>query len=646
MAKKLICLLLCLLMVLAVLTSCSNEGDAIDNTIDDASRYTTTLNFWLITESAEIAKVSELMYGGFNAEVDYAHFDELTEDDQTKHAAEKAVYDTLSATEKEAVAQLGAINKAINKITKDNLKTQIKFRYLLEQDYYTALEKAFADREAAKKAGTLQKPEVSADETVLNEYGIPELKYPTTPDYQVDILYLDGADRYREYANKELVTALDNMLEDSAMQLSYFVNNTLLDSVKYYGVTYAVPNNHTIGEYVYLAVDTALASSYNYLPEAFSSSLYSQATYDFLNLVYESGNEDVYPLYCDDGVELEKLHYWNFALNGDSFTLDPDTFSLFGGFYGDTTAQGDRITMGNLLDNDVYRSNLEKKVYYETTENFLAPDAEAKAAMRVVKGGWEMRAELEAEGYSVLTIEVPRATDEDVYGSMFAIGANTSDSSRAMEIVTYMNTDARIRNLLQYGVEGTNYTLETDAETGKVWAKETSANVYKMDINKTGNLFIAHPNSAEAIKEWEFGKEQNRYVNAYPTVGLFFNMENRALDKATIETLNLVSAQYKAKVLDQLNSKEALEAFKAELSAFNRKNTSEMAAYLLSKVGYDLTYTLDGNVHAITQKSLTAALTLMVDETIPEDPKEGEITVMAPGALYRDWRETSGVLDN
>lgn len=646
MAKKLLCLVLSLLMVLAVLTSCSNSDDAIEDTVGEASRYTTTLNFWLITESRAIAKVSELMYDGFNGHVDYEHYSELSEADQEKYAPDKALYDTLSSEEKTAVAQLSAINKAINKITKDQFKTQIKFRYLLESEYYIKLEKAFADREKAKKDGTLQKAEISSEETVLNEYGIPELKYPTTPTYQVDIMYLGDAVKYRAYADAKLLEPLDSMLENSALQLSYFVNNVLMKSAKYYGLTYGIPNDHTMGEYVYLAVDTALASAYNYLPADFDASLYSETTYKFLNLVYNRAEEGLYPLYYEDDIDLEKLHYWSFDLSSDTPVLKNDQFSLFGGFYQDNNLQGDQIGFANLLTNQIYINNLKKQVYYKNTEGFATTDASAKTAMRVVKGGWEMKAELEAQGYTVLTVEAPRLTDEDVFDSMFAVGANSSDATRAMEIITYINTNTEFRNLLQYGIEGTNYTLKTTEDGEGAYAEETVDNVYKMDIRKTGNIFLAHPDSEENVAAWEFGKEQNLYVTAYPTVGLFFDMEDRELDKNSVNIVNAVSARLKSDVLDKMTTVDEVTDLAAEAIKYN-KSTMEMASFLINLLGGHVTCEVGGVTTVITASMLADALTSVSSTDIPEeDPKEGEVFLMGPAALYREWRENSGVLDN
>ena len=108
-----------------------------------------------------------------------------------------------------------------------------------------------------------------------------------------------------------------------------------------------------------------------------------------------------------------------------------------------------------------------------------------------------------------------------------------------MEIITYLNTNAELRNILQYGIEGKNYELVTATdekhepmldETGKplVYAQALPDNTYVMDITKTGNMFIAYPNAKESnvaegkygVMHWAIGKQQNLDAATYPTVGL------------------------------------------------------------------------------------------------------------------------------
>ena len=122
MVKKIICLALGLLMVASVLTSCGKKGDIVDDINDKASRLTTTLNLWVITESATVAKVSDLAIAGLDPEKDPS---KLTDEEKAQLAA-------LSDGEKQALTQVLRISEKINKITKANFKTKLNIKYFTE----------------------------------------------------------------------------------------------------------------------------------------------------------------------------------------------------------------------------------------------------------------------------------------------------------------------------------------------------------------------------------------------------------------------------------------------------------------------------------------------------------------------------------
>ena len=56
-----------------------------------------------------------------------------------------------------------------------------------------------------------------------------------------------------------------------------------------------------------------------------------------------------------------------------------------------------------------------------------------------------------------------------------------------MKIIYSINTDTYLRNLLQYGVMGTNYTVEN----GDIVRIAEGENVYHMDLLHTGDIFKA-----------------------------------------------------------------------------------------------------------------------------------------------------------
>ena len=608
MMKRLIALALAALMLAVLLTSCSGNKDAISETVDEASRFTASLNFWIIAED------------GMDAE------------------------------------QAAKVNDAINKITKRKFRTQLNIKYLPASEYYSAVEQSFVNYAAAlseaRKSGTSLSSISTSEETEMNlEYGTIELKYPEAHKDQVDILFIGNADKYREYVDNKWLVSLDSLLENSAMELSSYVSNSLLTAARYGGMVYGVPNNNAVGSYTFLAVDEALANDYLFKPEDFNSSLYDSNTQEFLQMIYArflagTDAEPIHPLYSADGkVGLNMIHYWSFDVDSAEGTCAqvPTLFSIYGGMFSAGAVQGTSIARTNLLTDTLFGRMMEQKVTYENTADFITTDENARSAMRVVTGGWEEKAKLEAAGYKVLTAEAPRATDEDVYGSMFAIGAYTSEETRAMEIITYLNTNAEFRNLLQYGIEDVNYTLETVTDAAgndHVYAAPTPENKYRMDVAKTGNMFIAYPNDPANVMEWEYGKQQNLDAGTYPTLGLYFNLTDYKLDVTSVRVLNAVSAKVKSEIFDHWTDKAEVTAFFNETAA--RKNdATQLATYVLDQIGVTVTYAQNGENVAVTAEALAKAMNGMAQTTaIP-----GADSLQSASFLYQDWLTSSGVND-
>lgn len=620
MLKKIICLTLALLMALAVLTGCSNNDDAINAITEDASRYTTTLNMWVVTEQGTDA------------------------------------------------AQAAAVNEAINKITKSKYKTQLNIKYLTENEYYTKVEAAFtahkaaiaAAEEAARnnrgQSSTNSQP--TQDETILNEYGVPELKYPTVPDYQVDILFIGSFEKYRSYIEKDWILGLNGVIENSGGQLSYYINDIFLDALKYNGQIYAVSNRRPLGEYTYLMVNEDIMDLYAYSPESFTTfdgssySVFSANCRTFLDHIYAEG--EITPIYSATGkVDMSLVHYWNFSIGGNgSYVQNFDTFSLFGGVYENAAKRGGGISFGNVLGDSTYINMLANKVYYESSAGYITDtfDPANPCAVCIVTGGAEVREQYEALGYTALITETPRAIDSDIYSSMFAVGKFSNQQSRAMEIIAFLNTNAEVRNLLQYGIENVNYTLETTTRTVGEGDEEhveeftyvvpTDENRYFMDPYKTGNMFLLYANSAEdladvengkiGIYQWKFEKQKNLDALGHPSLGLYFNTKY-TVNAKHIQVINAVSAKFKTNVIDAFTTEAEVKQVYNDLFA---RNDEYVANYLLNKIGEDV---LLGDV-AITVDELAAALTYMKTTALDKSKTE-----QSPNALYNDWMQNSGV---
>lgn len=638
MMKKIVCLMLALIMTVMALTSCSGDENATDAIVNEASRATSTLNMWMITESPLIAEASERLRTGWNP-------DNLTEE-------QEAEFKSWPAEQRDALTQFNEISKAINKLTKAKYKTKLNLVMVTEDQYYAKLESAYAARQAEIKVEQSTQQEEQVGATELNEYGIPELKYPDASLNQVDIMFIGNYEKYRQYADEGMLVALDSHLEDSAIQLSRYVNQIYLQAARYNGVISAIPNNGTIGEYTYLCVQTSVLNDYGYNISDFSQlSIYDHKFYEFLSLVQQNNeakdeNEKIYPIYTDstDGkLNIGNVHYWNFDITSveGNCILNENIFSLYGGVYdninsdtGALTTRGDYIRFNNLLSNETYMVNyLARKLEYET-EGFVTTDPNANAVACVVTGGWNLQEEYAEKGYQVLMMENPRATTASVFDSMFAVSELSSEDIRAMEIITYLNTDVEFRNLLQYGVENTNYTLNTvikekdGVDEEYYYVTETENNLYKMDVNKTGNAFIAYPTTEEGIDELEYGKMQNLDATMYPTLGLYFDLTSFKLDTQSIRVINAISPYIEAK----LNSLSTAQEVRDTYNTFRR--TIGMADALLSFIdNATVTYVNDaGETKTVTKEDLTAAL-----NGFTATFKEISGSAQSPFGLYTNW---------
>jgi hypothetical protein len=127
--------------------------------------------------------------------------------------------------------------------------------------------------------------------------------------------------------------------------------------------------------------------------------------------------------------------------------------------------------------------------------------------------------------YIVNVASYPEANADEAYASAYGVlpSANKTEkgkneqgedidvvlvdyTDRAMEIIYALNKDKNIRNTLQYGVNGANYTVVN----GVVVRSTEEDRVYNMNIEYTGNVFIASYSDVWTADAAKYGLEQNK----------------------------------------------------------------------------------------------------------------------------------------
>lgn len=98
------------------------------------------------------------------------------------------------------------------------------------------------------------------------------------------------------------------------------------------------------------------------------------------------------------------------------------------------------------------------------------------------------KAKYESEGYICNVLSNPVVDEEEAAIAGFGILAGTTNVDAAMEFIYALNSEETLRNLLQYGVEYTNYVMEN----GIARPVTSGDSVYKMNLVYTGDIFLAH----------------------------------------------------------------------------------------------------------------------------------------------------------
>ncbi len=506
MKTKFLSLCLSIMMLMAILTGCAGKEKTMEDMADQEVRQTKTLVVYLLSE------------------------------------------------EKVSARTTAEIEDEINKLTKAKYKTQLDIHYFTEDEYYTELEKKFKGkedenkkalkelnekrkkekeiRESLKKAGittvrvTTAAPstEVTEEATLVNEeYGTIEYVYPEPGENQVDFFYVGGYDRYKRYIEEEWIAPLDEAFSTYAKKLKEHIPALYMNAFDEAGI-YGVPNNSIIGEYTWMLLDKKLMDRY-FFEENSINSYFDDTYYNFLSDVYKY-EKDVIPVKGE--LDLLNVYYW---------TIDPDTKrltnqpSVLASFYDNSSNKGAVLNVASMFHSNSFANQVVALKKLELSGILGAANAQsdenAKFASAVMKGGYDIY-EKYCEDYYVKMIARPRADFDDIYGNMFCVNQLENNISRSMEIITYINTNSTIRNILQYGIEDENYYIDDYGVLHRY------NDTYMMDINKTGNVFMAHPEEGLPEDFWDVGVQQNADAYLMPTFGFEIDDSEIVIDTVVI----------------------------------------------------------------------------------------------------------------
>lgn len=477
MKTRALALFLCLLVLFsACLTGCGEKDE--DKTLEaSSSRTPTTLVMWVVTDEATTPEAEE------------------------------------------------AVEKAFNSYTKSNFTTAVDLVFFTEEEYLAALPEMYKqvyNYKSGQPVVTTAASEVETTapvttaETVVNDYGVPELKYPEPAEAQLDILLLIGPDMYYQYANTGMLKSMSTTLIDVSKKLNDYIYPSFFDAAKISSGTWAIPNNHAIGEYTYLLVNRELAEKY------------------YIDLDEIHSVEDCLPFLADVAAHentapvlapyaCPNLKYWG----NDSFSV----------LASDMTAED--ISPKNIFTLDAYTTYLRTTAFFEE-KGYYAADADTlDFGIGVVTGKASDLAKY-GDRYEVKVLAQPVADEKQLLSSTFGICCYTDYFDRAMEVITALNTVSELRNILQYGVADVTYSLDEKGNLDSLFGN------YVMNPNYTGNELIGYYPIGETGADRDAAKQQNLDSLKSPYLPLMIKWHD--VDQTILDNLNAYSALVKEEV--------------------------------------------------------------------------------------------------
>ncbi|MBR6807510.1 MAG: hypothetical protein IKM46_03915 [Clostridia bacterium] len=549
MSKKLLSLFLCLLMFVSpILTACGSDDDAVEGAdAAEATRKPMTLSLWLPTSSETSQKSIDQVEAALNSLL-------------------AAKYDTNIELnlipEDEYDEKLDAHIKQVKKTREDAQKAADKAHKQLIKDVKNCL--LPSERDSVVN-DNVDKSKNEAY-TKIDEYGQKVTVYPEVADDQLDIFLVKGYENYLNYIEDELIVSIDEEMSTVGASMYNYIYPTFFDVAKYDGSLYCVPNNHALDDYEYLLVNKELADLYNYsgdeLTDIIKCESFIKDVYTRINAEDKDENEaaileNVTPLLgtCEapnmiyigsankDKNDHTAWSYDNWSIvatsigSGISFNSKDVKFSIV------TEAGSGEVTYGNIY-------GLMRRL--QSVEGMVGDgviDEGEKFAVGVVEGGAELK-EVYGEDYYMNIHAVPLADTDDVFGSdtvdgsVFCVSSYTKDASRAVEVITMLNTNEEFRTILQYGINGVHWSTEKDAEGNDVL--KVLSDDYKMNLTDTGNVYLTYPEAGVPKSFWNYAKEQNLDSSCNPFIGFTFDEWYESKTPDEISQKNLTALQKKS----------------------------------------------------------------------------------------------------
>lgn len=327
---------------------------------------------------------------------------------------------------------------------------------------------------------------------------------------------------YLQNANRGAFLALDDLIRNTEMYQR--IDSRFWEAAKVQGKIYGVPSEKELGNMPMWVFTKEYVDKYE-IPYKEIHTL--EDLEPWLKIIQEN-EPDVVPLYITKDYTaptyMDKIE-------------DP-----IGIEYGDAT-----LTVKNVFETERMKNTLNtmRKYYkagYINKDAATASDDKTRKRF-VTKGDGQPYAEViwgKELGYEVVVSPIMKTsiTNASARGALTAVNAQSEHPDKAIELLNLINTDAYLRNLLNYGIEGVHWekakVLDEEAKKaeGKPFIYDTKVKLikdkfrdYSVPYWVQGGLFNTYVLENEPVDKWAAFKAFNDASEEAPSFGFDFNLE-------------------------------------------------------------------------------------------------------------------------
>lgn len=345
---------------------------------------------------------------------------------------------------------------------------------------------------------------------IMTDYGnySQKMQMVISSGEEYDICWTsDWNNNYYDNVNKNAFLELDDLLEKDASELKASMDESVWDATRVKGNIYGVPSQQIFPKQNYVVILKEYVDKYNLDVD----SVHKLEDLEKFFLEVKKDNPDIYPFAASSNGLTGKL-YLSIGFEPIAGNKVPGVLKLDDTDY-KILNQYEELPELVEFYKMMYRWQEEGLVRQDaaTVSDNAVPDMKAGKHISCVnatyKPGVETTEKSNFGGRDIVIIPISEAytATSSMTSSLNAISRTSKNPDMAMKFLNLVNTDAKLYNMLCFGVEGVHYTRNEDGKVVTDDSKGYNPNVDWM----FGNQFNGLLREGQADDDWERTKEMN-----------------------------------------------------------------------------------------------------------------------------------------